>query len=323
MNLKIVDFLDVTLNLNNNTYYPYRKPNNTPLYINKDSNHPPQVIKQLPEMINQRLCEISCNEEEFNKAKPTYQAALRNSNFDFDLKYKKYEKPGRTRKRNVMYFNPPYSENVKTNIGKEFLKLVSRHFPPEHQLHNLFNRKNLKISYSCMPNIEKIIKGHNGKIINSKPPPSKSCNCRRKDSCPLQGNCLASCLVYKAEVSTTREKKVYYGACSGTFKERFGNHKSSFRLEKYKDDTRLSQYIWKLRNENQQYEIAWSIEKQCMPYRPSSKTCDLCTTEKLVIILSSEEGLLNQRSEIANKCRHSNKFSMGKILKKLLINYAS
>ena len=41
--LKATDFLDVTLDLKNNKYYPYRKPNNPPLYINANSNHPPNV----------------------------------------------------------------------------------------------------------------------------------------------------------------------------------------------------------------------------------------------------------------------------------------
>ena len=40
MNLKTVDFLDVRFNLTNNTYEPYRKPNNEPVYININSNHP-------------------------------------------------------------------------------------------------------------------------------------------------------------------------------------------------------------------------------------------------------------------------------------------
>ena len=39
-NLKITDFLDITLNLNTEKFYPYRKPNDTPLYVNKKSNHP-------------------------------------------------------------------------------------------------------------------------------------------------------------------------------------------------------------------------------------------------------------------------------------------
>ena len=42
--LKIVDFLDVTFNLSTEKYYPFRKPNDTPLYIHKESNHPPNII---------------------------------------------------------------------------------------------------------------------------------------------------------------------------------------------------------------------------------------------------------------------------------------
>ena len=40
-NLKIVNFLDVTFNLTNGTYRPYKKPNDPLLYINTSSNHPP------------------------------------------------------------------------------------------------------------------------------------------------------------------------------------------------------------------------------------------------------------------------------------------
>ena len=47
-NLKIVNFLDVTFNLRNSTYRPYRKPNDNLLYIHTSSNHSPQIIKHLP-----------------------------------------------------------------------------------------------------------------------------------------------------------------------------------------------------------------------------------------------------------------------------------
>ena len=75
-NLKIVNYLDVTFNLTTESYYPYRKPNNQPLYINTKSNHPPNIIKQLPAAINRRISDISCNETEFNKAKPIYENAI-------------------------------------------------------------------------------------------------------------------------------------------------------------------------------------------------------------------------------------------------------
>ena len=33
------------------------------------------------------------------------------------------------RKRKIIWFNPPYSSTVKTNVGKLFLKLVKQHVP--------------------------------------------------------------------------------------------------------------------------------------------------------------------------------------------------
>ena len=39
INKKIVDFLDVRFNLNDQTYEPYRKTNNEPVYINKQTIH--------------------------------------------------------------------------------------------------------------------------------------------------------------------------------------------------------------------------------------------------------------------------------------------
>ena len=54
-NLHIVDFLDVTFNLLDETHKPYKKPNGQLLCINTSSNHPPQIIKQLPISISNRL----------------------------------------------------------------------------------------------------------------------------------------------------------------------------------------------------------------------------------------------------------------------------
>ena len=46
-NLKSVDFLDVTFDLVNDICNPYSKPDNKPLYINKHSSHPLNILKQL------------------------------------------------------------------------------------------------------------------------------------------------------------------------------------------------------------------------------------------------------------------------------------
>ena len=54
-NMKMVNYLDVTLNLEDSTYRSYRKENNQIKYINIESNHPPCIIEQPPLSIESRL----------------------------------------------------------------------------------------------------------------------------------------------------------------------------------------------------------------------------------------------------------------------------
>jgi hypothetical protein len=60
----------------------------------------------------------------------------------------------RNRQRKIIWFNPPFSKSVNTNIGWEFLSLIDKHFPLQHKLHKIFNRNTVKISYSCMNNVK-------------------------------------------------------------------------------------------------------------------------------------------------------------------------
>ena len=46
---KVINFLDVTLDMNTEKFKPYAKPTNTPLYVHSKSNHPPSIIKNIPE----------------------------------------------------------------------------------------------------------------------------------------------------------------------------------------------------------------------------------------------------------------------------------
>ena len=74
-NKKAVHYLDVTFNLKDETYKPYHKPDNRITYINVQSNHQPNIIKQLPKTIEQRLFSNSSNETIFNEAALLYKAA--------------------------------------------------------------------------------------------------------------------------------------------------------------------------------------------------------------------------------------------------------
>ena len=155
-NLKVVNFLDITLDLNTGLYKPYMKENDLPLYVNSSSNHPPLVIQNLPKGVNRRLSRISANKQVFDASVQPYQEALTKSGYNYNLEYEPLTEPidkKKNRKKPVTWFNPPYSINVKSNIGKEFLKLLDVAFPRSNPLHKLFTRQTVKISYKCMPNM--------------------------------------------------------------------------------------------------------------------------------------------------------------------------
>ena len=78
----------MTFNLINRSYKPYKNPIETLLYINKNSNHPLQMIKKLPKAISDRLCRNSSNVEIFHASKIDYETALKNSGYkNVDCKY--------------------------------------------------------------------------------------------------------------------------------------------------------------------------------------------------------------------------------------------
>lgn len=315
-NLLATDFLDVSFDLPTGKYFPYRKPNNTILYVNKQSNHPPTILKELPTSINQRLINLSYDKTEFNKAKQPYQTALDISGYKEKLKYDIANTPNgnRNRGRKIIWFNPPYNMDVHTNIGKKFLQLIRKHFPKTHQLHKIFNTNTIKISYSCTPNIHKIITQHNSKLLSTnEDQENRKCNCRTKPNCPLKGECLTKCIVYKASVKTNENTSIYYGTSEGEFKTRFNNHTKSFKHSKYQNDTELSKLIWQLKENSTPFELSWSIEKKAFPYKCGTRRCDLCLTEKVCIIRANPNGLMNKRTELLSRCRHRNKFLIANV----------
>ena len=66
-NMKIVNYLDVSLNFNSSNCKPYHKPDNEILCIHKDSNHPPSIVKEIPTSIEKRISTLSFNETIFNE----------------------------------------------------------------------------------------------------------------------------------------------------------------------------------------------------------------------------------------------------------------
>ena len=152
INLKTVVYLDMTFNFEKNLYKRYRKPNNSLIYINKNSNHPPNILKHLLKSIAKCVSKTLSSEQIFNRPTKIYCKALRKD----DLKYSPNEaqqienNEERKCKRKIIWFNSHYSKNVKTNVGKVFLKLVKKLFRVSHILQKIFNKNT--VYYSCMKN---------------------------------------------------------------------------------------------------------------------------------------------------------------------------
>ena len=123
INLTSVDILDVRFDMKQETYTPYR-PNNDPIYIHKYSNHPQNILRDLPKSISKRISDTSSNEEIFNNNIPIYQKALKNSDFINNLIYKQsqhsnshIQEKQNKQKRKIIWFNLPFSM-LKRTLGK-------------------------------------------------------------------------------------------------------------------------------------------------------------------------------------------------------------
>ena len=86
-NIKIANFLDLTLNLSYNSYRPFLKMNQYPSYINVNSNHPSSIIKQVLKAVNMRMRRLSSNKKIFHESSKMYIEALKNSSFKEEFTY--------------------------------------------------------------------------------------------------------------------------------------------------------------------------------------------------------------------------------------------
>ena len=94
------------------------------------------------------------------------------------------------------------------------------------------------------------------------------CNCRQKTTCPLNGQCLTTDMVYQATVTEqdSGKEETYTGITANQFKTRFNNHNSIFR----QNHTPLSNHIWTLKDKQIECKIRWEISAKSQSYSPST-----------------------------------------------------
>ena len=261
-NLKSVRFLDAEFDLRTNSYRPFRKPGSQLLYVNRKSNHPPSVLKQIPNGVAKRLSDISSSEEIFRKSAPEYQEALRKSGYTEELRYEKSgNQRRRKRRRNIIWYNPPFSANVKTNVGILFLSLIRTHFHKNHRYHKIFNMNTIKVSYSCVRNVASIIRGHNVSVLRKEKPPTRNCSCPPRTVCPLDNQCLEKNIVYEGTVTSVEggTERDYVGLTSNEWKKRLAVHNQCINHRKHANRCELSKYIWDLKDQSNEYVLKWRI----------------------------------------------------------------
>ena len=219
------------------------------------------------------------------------------------------DQPRKRRSRRVTWFNPPYSLDVSTNVAREVLELVDKHFPPGHVLHSVCNRSTIKVSYRSLPNMKSVIAKHNSKILKSTATtvsrPKAVCNCQKKQDCPVPGQCNQNGVVYQATVSSDTGKVGTYVGLAKNFKRRYPKHKKCLLDETAEGGTALSTYYWQEQNAGRNPKVNWKfLEKNVPIFNPISNRCRLCLREKYNIVLKPNLASLNSRQEIFAHCRH-------------------
>ena len=147
------------------------------------------------------------------------QTALEKSNYVHQLKYDEITPIKRRRHRKVIFYNPPFCKSVTTNVCKTFMELVKKHFANGHKYEKIFNKNKLRVSYCCMPNIRSRIIAHNNKTMSEleNVGTKKGCNCRKKNECPVANRCQEENVVYRANIKSDHEEKLYVGLAGNTF----------------------------------------------------------------------------------------------------------
>ena len=138
----------------------------------------------------------------------------------------------------------------------------------------------------------------------------KANNYRNKASCPLEGMCRQSSIVYKAAITSEGAARHYYGCSETEFKARFYNHNQSFKYRHKNNSIELSKAVWRAKDAGKDPSIKWSFTAHSAPYQPGARTYNLCLTERLCILQADSITTLIKRSKFNSKCLHTNKFKL-------------
>ena len=120
-------------------------------------------------------------------------------------------------------------------------------------------------------------------------------------------------IIYEPQITSNQlhyKQTIYIGTAETDFKHRFNNHTKWFNLERHENYTELSNEYRKIKRIHFTPKFTWRIISKYAPFRTTKRKYYLRLNEKLEIAFCKGDNLLNKRSEVMNKCRHENKFSL-------------
>ena len=133
-----------------------------------------------------------------------------------------------------------------------------------------------------------------------------------------QGSCRATNCVYQAKVVSQDEdgndKVALYIGGTQDFRSRYASrHLRDLRHERYRHSTKLSSYVWGLKDEGTPYTLSWRVVDRGRPYNGRGR-CNLCLKEAYYILYRSEQNqhgpqmcTVNRKQEVLSVCLHRHK----------------
>ena len=119
--------------------------------MNKEFNHPLNLMKHLPASVEKRLSNNSFDEKIFQESAIYYEDTLNKAGYIDKVAYpapsvSNQENKNKNRQWNVILFNRRCSKSVTTRIGQSFLYLIDIHFPKNYTFNKIFGRNNVQAS---------------------------------------------------------------------------------------------------------------------------------------------------------------------------------
>ena len=165
--------------------------------------------------------------------------------------------------------------------------------------------------------MKSVITNHNNRILQNHHPQEETppCNCR--GACPIPNKqCRTKSVIYSAKIKDA----TYIGLTSGPIKDRITCHRQTFREKNRQNSTTLSKFIWinKLNCDSNgemiEPPVQWSVLKQSHTYKPGQKHCNLCLSEKLLILQNiNKPHNINKRTDLASICIHKQKHFLASV----------